>query len=180
MMIATSRTFVQFFFLILVSLAAASAQSLPSAPAPTKPTAPPNGAYKGYAYEFGLVCGAGDSYSSPTTKPTAQCGGIATMPFFELEAGVMGPQASHSSVSGYLTANAWAPITFGDHGTALITGGYTRMFETGNAFDYGVGYAIPIDSTHSLRFDARDYWTFSNPSQHNVVLRVAWMVGVPD
>jgi hypothetical protein len=54
------------------------------------------------------------------------------------------------------------------------------MFETGHALDYGVGYAYPIDGSHSIRLDARDYWTFTNPTQHNVLLRVVWLVGIPD
>ncbi|MGB7546683.1 MAG: hypothetical protein WBM14_02960 [Terracidiphilus sp.] len=54
------------------------------------------------------------------------------------------------------------------------------MFETGHALDYGVAFAKPIDSSHSIQFEVRDYWTFANPSQHNVVCRLVWLVGSPD
>jgi hypothetical protein len=54
------------------------------------------------------------------------------------------------------------------------------MFETGHAVDYGLGYAHPVDSAHSVQFEVRDYWAFSNPSQHNVVFRVVWLLGLPD
>jgi hypothetical protein len=66
------------------------------------------------------------------------------------------------------------------HGVPLIVGGYTRMFETGHALDYGVAFAKTVDSTHSIQFEARDYWAFANPNQHNVVFRVVWLVGLPD
>jgi hypothetical protein len=63
--------------------------------------------------------------------------------------------------------------------------GYSRLFETGHSFDYGLALAIPrpgkhADSSDSLRIELRDYWTFANPSQHNVMLRVGWMSEVAD
>jgi hypothetical protein len=133
----------------------------------------------------GLICGAGASVAAATVKPTLQCGVIAGMGPLELEAGVIGPQAVQSSVSGYLSANLWVPLLAESklmkvHETPLVVGGYTRMFETGHALDYGIGYARAVDSTHSLEFDIRDYWEFSNTHQHNVVFRAAWLVNVPD
>jgi hypothetical protein len=145
------------------------------------------GAYS-YLYKAGWVCGAGASTSSVATKPTVQCGGVFSsfIPFADIEVGVMGPQSSHSAVSGYLSTNLAIPISpfLQDLGKArglpLVVGGYTRMFETGHAVDYGVAYAHPIDDTHSVQFEVRDYLAFSNPSQHNLVFRVVWLVGIPD
>jgi hypothetical protein len=62
----------------------------------------------------------------------------------------------------------------------LILGGDRGMFETGNALDCGLAFVRPLDSSHSLQFKVRDYWTNANPAQHNVVFRVVWLVGVPD
>jgi hypothetical protein len=165
--------------------AVAWAQTQPAAP--MKAAAPPAslGAYN-YLYWAGLTCGAGASNSTAATKPTAQCGGtFSLLPFFNLEAGVMGPQAKRSAVSGYLSTNAWAPLVpfkhlANKHGIPMVVGGYTRMFETGHALDYGLAFAHPIDSSHSIQFEVRDYWAFANPSQHNVVFRIAWLVGLPD
>jgi hypothetical protein len=143
------------------------------------------GAYN-YFYQSGLICGAGASTSHIATRPTVQCGGMLTMtPFFELEAGVMGPQSSASYVSGYLSTNLWIPLRSLQYspkrrGLPFVSGGYTRMFETGHAMDYGIGYSHPLDESHSIRFEARDYWTFSNPHQHNVIFRFVWLVGLPD
>jgi hypothetical protein len=177
--IRTRTRFLSAFTLVLGFVA--HAQTLPNAPSKPPAVSPDIGSYS-YAYQFGLACGAGASYSSIATKPTVQCGGLTICPLMEFEAGVMGPQATQSLVSGYLTANVWAPLGHpgSKHGVPIVTGGYTRMFETGHALDYGVGYAYPIDGSHSIRLDARDYWTFTNPTQHNVLLRVVWLVGIPD
>jgi hypothetical protein len=176
-----SRRALFFWISLLIRVAGAQTQAVPATTA-----TPPRG---GGAYDWfgraGLVCGAGASNSPVSTKPTVQCGGIFGGPFFDLEVGVMGPQANQSAVSGYLSTNLWIPFrpfhpTGDDHGGPLLVGGYTRMFETGHALDYGLAYAYPIDSAHSVQFEARNYWAFSNPSQHNVVFRVVWLVGLPD
>jgi hypothetical protein len=154
-------------------------------PAPAKPAPVPTGAG---AYNWfvraGLTCGAGASESTAAMKPTAQCGAIAgIMPFVDLEVGVMGPQANRSQVSGYLSTNAVIPLMPPEKTKQvlpLVVGGYTRMFETGNALDYGLAFAHPLDSSHSIQFEVRDYWANANPAQHNIVFRVVWLVGVPD
>ena len=164
----------------------ACAQNLPDAPAKAA-TPPSSGGAYAWPVRVGLVCGGGASTSPVASTPTVQCGGILSLPIFEFEAGVMGPQANRSSVSGYLSTNAWLPLVRlrdlspayvnGKHEVLRVVGGYTRMFETGHALDYGVTYARPIDESHSIQFEARDYWAFANPSQHNVVFRVAWLTG---
>lgn len=156
------------------------AQTLPAAMAKRPAPSAGRGAFE-YLYRAGLVCGAGASYDVTATKPTVQCGGLFAVDLFELEAGVMGPETSHSTVSGYLSTNLVFPLgTLKNRGVPLVVGGYTRMFETGSGVDYGLGYAHPVDSTHSVQFEVRDDWLFSNPHQHNVVFRVVWLVGLPD
>jgi hypothetical protein len=155
----------------------------PSAPSP-QTTSIGTGAYSWWA-GVGLTCGAGASEAAAAVKPTAQCGALMYMPFFALEAGVMGPQAKQSNVFGYLSTNFWIPLVAPSkvgnaNGVPLFVGGYTRMFETGHALDYGVAFAKPIDVAHSVQFEVRDYWEFSNAQQHNVVFRVVWLVGLPD
>jgi hypothetical protein len=54
------------------------------------------------------------------------------------------------------------------------------MFETGNTVDYGLAFAHPIDSSHSIQFEVRDYCADSNPAQHNVVFRIVWFTGLSD
>jgi hypothetical protein len=161
--------------------AIATAQTQPAKPSTPEPSV---GAY-GWFGQAGLTCGAGASYSSIATKPTVQCGAIFGFPFFQLETGVMGPQANRSAGSAYLSTNLWLPLMpLQDLGNKrevpLLVGGYTRMFETGNALDYGLAFAHPSDKSHSLQFEARDYWAFSDPHQHNVVFRLVWLVGLSD
>jgi hypothetical protein len=147
------------------------------------------GTTAGGAYEYfgrvGLSCAGGASMASAGAKPTLQCGGLISGPFFDLEAGVMGPQAAKSNASAYVSTNAWAPLiptrALGNkYGVPLLVGGYTRMFQTGNALDYGIAFAHPIDKSHSLQFEVRDYRVFSSPDQHNLVFRVVWLLGLPD
>jgi hypothetical protein len=168
--------FVVFF---LPALACAQAQTSP-APNPA-PKSAGIGAYE-WNYRAGLTCGAGASESSASVKPTAQCGGMfSILPFLDLEAGVMGPQANRSSVSGYLGTDVVLPLGHPiKHNLPLVVGGYTRMFETGNALDYGLALSRTIDSKHSIQFEVRDYWANANPNQHNIVFRVVWLIGVPD
>jgi len=162
----------------------AGAQTPPDAPAKAPVPEKSYGAYDWFG-RAGLTCGAGASTSADGTKPTVQCGGVFSGPLFDLEAGVMGPQASRSSVSGYLSTNLWYPLIPFKHmgnkyGVPLAVGGYTRMFETGHALDYGLAFAHPVDGSHSVQFEVRDYWRYSEPSQHNIVFRVVWFVGLPD
>ncbi|HUX43825.1 MAG TPA: hypothetical protein VMV57_03645 [Terracidiphilus sp.] len=168
-------------FLFFSGVAGAQAQG----PVPAKPVpeSAGSGAYNWFV-RAGLTCGVGASESTAAVKPTVQCGGIAgIMPFLDLEVGVMGPQANRSQVSGYLSTNAVIPLMPPEKTKLvlpLVVGGYTRMFETGNALDYGLAFAHPLDSSHSLQFEVLDYWANANPAQHNIVFRVVWLVGVPD
>jgi hypothetical protein len=161
----------------------AGAQALPEAPQKVPAGA---GAYN-YLYRAGWVCGTGASHSSVATRPNVQCGAMfAFMPFLDAELGVMSPQANQQkNGSGYLSISALAPLASPRRaahlgGLPLLVGGYTRIFETGNAVNYGVAFAHPVDERHSIQFEVRDYLAFSNPAQHDVVLRVMWITGLPD
>lgn len=155
----------------------------PEAPSPQAPSTE-TGAYDWWA-RAGLTCAVGASESSTAVRPTAQCGAVFGIPFFDLETGVMGPQAQRSSASGYASANFWipliAPSKLGNRrDLPLAVGGYARMFETGHAVDYGLALARPLDDSHSLQLEVRDYWELSNAHQHNVVFRAVWLVGLTD
>jgi hypothetical protein len=167
--------------ILFTQIATGQAQPAPSA----KPASPPltYGDYD-WVYRAGVVCGAGASESSVATKPGLQCGGIFGLGFFEIEAGAMSPTARHNGVSGYLSTNAWVPLPVRDlgkkHGVPAVVGGYTQMFGTSNALNYGMAYAYPVSENHLVQFEARDYWTIASPSQHDVVFRVAWILCMPD
>lgn len=167
------------------STSSSSSTPLPQAPSPQPAPLSENDSYFARA---GIFCGSGASIAPGTTKPTVGCGAGATLvplPIF-LEAGVMGPQAKRSSVSGYISVDGNIPLASARvkyMPMALI--GYSRLFETGHALDYGLALAISRPGKdrygdRSLRIELRDYCTFANPTQHNVMLRVGWMLEEPD
>jgi len=109
---------------------------------------------------------------------------LIPLPVF-VEFGAMAPQANRSYLTGYLSVDDDIPLARERSNRsskylpmALI--GYSRLFETGHALDYGLALALPRlgkpkDPSSSLRIELRDYCTFANPTQHNVVLRIGWM-----
>ena len=152
-------------------------------PQPTRTAAYHSKPSDTYFYNVGAFCGAGASTSQIATKPTIGCGAGLTLiplPVF-VEVGVMGPQANRSYVSGYISLDSSIPLARPSvKYLPMAIVGYSRLFETGHAFDYGLALALPRfskrrDDSKSLRVELRDYWTFANPAQHNVMLRVGWM-----
>jgi putative flippase GtrA len=136
-----------------------------------------------YLYHVGAFCGIGASTSPAASKPAVGCGAgmtLVPLPVF-IEVGIMAPQANRSDLSGYISLDSSIPLMRSSSKylpSAIV--GYSRLFETGHALDYGLALALPRFSKHrddskSLRIELRDYWTFANPNQHNVMLRVGWM-----
>ncbi|SNT38105.1 hypothetical protein SAMN05421770_11030 [Granulicella rosea] len=164
------------------------AEPLPEAPLPSQRTAlpapKPSTIYnESYVVRAGYMCGAGASTSPVATKPTTGCGVGFTfipLPIFT-EIGIMAPQANRSYFTGYVSVDGSIPLAsmkLAYLPMAIV--GYSRLFETGHAFDYGLALAMPHkgkpgDYPTSLRLELRDYWTFANPTQHNVMLRLGWM-----
>lgn len=173
-------------------------EALPQAPTPNTSSTPPRQApavyhpnpSASYWGRAGVICGLGASNSDVGTKPTAGCGvGFTILPIplpVWAEVGVMGPQANRSNYSGYVSVDEEIPLLWKDHTyMPFATIGYSRLFETGHALDYGVALALPRfvlkgDDTESMRIELKDYWTFANPTQHNVMLRVGFMMPVRD
>jgi putative flippase GtrA len=141
-----------------------------------------------YLYRAGAICGAGASSSSAATRPTIGCGaGITLLPlplFFEV--GLMAPQANRSYLSGYISLDQSIPLArTSTKYLPMVLVGYSRLFEAGHALDYGLALALPRRGKHrddgsSIRIELRDYWTFANPAQHNVMLRIGWMEAASD
>ena len=194
--------------ILLTPLVAARAQESPTVQVPqgtTVPTSPPQAAppalvevptpqpasttgyhpkaNDSYISHAGVFCGLGASVSSAATKPTTGCGaGLVLLPvpiFFEV--GVLGPQANRSYLSGYISLDSSIPLARpSSKYLPLAIVGYSRLFETGHALDYGFALALPRFGKprypgDSLRIELRDYWTFANPTQHNVMLRIGLM-----
>jgi len=168
---------------------------LPDAPSATgQAQVPSKGAqstsdysYASYLVRAGAICGAGASSSTDGTKPTVNCGvGFSFFPpapiFVEL--GVMGPFSDGTYPDGYVSVDGSIPLwNVKSKYLPMALLGYSRLFETGNALDYGLALAMPHktnDYPTSLRLELRDYWLPANPSQHNVMLRLGWMIVTHD
>jgi hypothetical protein len=69
---------------------------------------------------------------------------------------------------GFLTETPFVPF---------FTVGYSRIFGTGNALNFGGGidYAFK-DSAHVFRFEVRDYKRFSGARENDVAFRVGYYI----
>ncbi len=188
------RTTLTLILALFFLIAAATAQTSDTSSSSSQTTAPlpeapkPQLTYRSdtsysYMYNLGVLCGVGASTSSVSTKPATGCGvGVTLIPWpVFLEVGLMAPQANRSNLTGYISIDGripLSPLSIKYQPQAIF--GYSRLFETGHALDYGLALALPrfhskSEDDRSLRIELRDYWTFANPAQHNVMLRVGWM-----
>lgn len=62
----------------------------------------------------------------------------------------------------------------------FASAGYTRLFGTGNAANFGGGFDYRLNKHHAIRFELRDYYAPAAPSQHNIGFRIGWVSYVPD
>ena len=160
------------------SYSSSQAQATPPPSAPPATTPYLRESFYPYA---GVFCGLGATTSSVATKPTTGCGvGFTLVPLpIYTEVGIMGPQANRSYLSGYVSVDTSIPLakTTSTY-LPVVLFGYSRLFETGHALDYGVALVLPKPASlknvygDNLRVELRDYWTFANPNQHNVMLRL--------
>ncbi len=51
--------------------------------------------------------------------------------------------------------------------------GYTQMFGTGHAVNFGGGMDIRLNAKSGVRVEVRDYYGFI-PREHNEAIRIGW------
>jgi hypothetical protein len=94
-----------------------------------------------------------------------------------IEGGYVGPVNSFAAGSASLSLNYRGKFKFSDNSdskvTAFVTGGYTRMFGTGNAINFGGGFDFNIGETTGIRLELRDYRRTGGPAEHNFAVRIA-------
>ena len=101
---------------------------------------------------------------------------------FLFEGGYIGPWANPKAGSAIFSANymaAWAARKKWK-AVPFATVGYSRLFGTGNAVNFGGGVDYHIRKTQAVRVEVRDYLAFTTPIQHNVALRLGWVTYLPD
>jgi len=100
--------------------------------------------------------------------------GFGTIPVFEL--GIIGPIPAGRSLDGLFSANGVFTTTVPHHEAfPFFTAGYTRVFATGHAINFGTGIDLGNrKSDRLIRIEFRDYYLFTSPQQNIVELRMAF------
>lgn len=116
---------------------------------------------------------------------------------FSFEAGYLGPWSKPHIGSAFLSVDYMAAWNLGpsgsgrtakgthywsDHGWKLLpfaSAGYTRLFGTGNAVNFGGGVDYRLSNNRAIRIEVRDYYSPS-AAQHNVALRIGLVIYISD
>ena len=96
------------------------------------------------------------------------------------EGGYIGPVNSFRAGSAIFSLNYLGRLRFSDDPdarlTTFVTGGYTRMFGTGNAVNFGGGVDWALAQNTGIRLELRDYRRASGPAEHNFAIRIALLI----
>jgi hypothetical protein len=79
----------------------------------------------------------------------------------------LGPTGRGRTANG---SDFWA-----DRGWKLLpfaSAGYSLLFGTGNAVNFGGGIDYRLSQHRAIRVEVRDYYSFSTPARHNLALRI--------
>lgn len=152
-----------------------------------QPVAPPEPSGEG----LGTDCAyenifAGPSFSARDLTTASFTGGVTIGQYFartlgkgvvpspQFELGIVGPLSSDHPLDGLVSMNAMFADRIPHHHVYLsLTGGYTRMFVTGNAVNFGVGFDLGKEEYKRIvSIEVRDYYLLSGPQQHVFGLRI--------
>ena len=130
----------------------------------------------------GAVIAAGQA-----ARPTAMAGvtfgqyftrsegkGLTASPQFEI--GIVGPLPGGHPLDGLASLNYMVSGKLPRQPRFVFgTAGYTRLFATGNAVNFGLGIDLGKQGSGSLRrLELRDYFLFTGPQQHVIGIRFAF------
>jgi hypothetical protein len=94
------------------------------------------------------------------------------------EFGYAGPANHFGSGSALISTNYVGELLASRHKrlTLLLTTGYSRLFGTGNAANFGGGVELfSKDLNHALRFEIRDYFRIAK-KEHNIAIRLGYAI----
>lgn len=129
---------------------------------------------------FGLFAGVG-AQTNGTSKSAFQLGGsydqyVPNHWFgYMFEGGYAAPFTDLHNGSALVSINymaAWS-ATHSRNYYPFATVGYSHLFGTGNAVNFGPGLDIRLTPTLAIRVEARDYLTIS-PRQHTFAIRIGF------
>jgi hypothetical protein len=116
---------------------------------------------------------------------------------YSLEGGYLGPYSRLHAGSAFASVDYMTSFGekakgrtrsgtpyWSDRGWKLLpfaSAGYTKLFGTGNAVNFGGGFEYRLPNKISaIRAEVRDYYSFSTPPQHNVALRIGFVIYIGD
>jgi hypothetical protein len=117
---------------------------------------------------------------------------------FSFEGGYLGPWSKPHTGSAFLSVDYMSAWQFGQSGSGQMANGtrywsdrgwkilpftstgYTRLFGTGNAVNFGGGIDYRVTQAYAIRAEIRDYYSFSTPTQQNLALRIGLVIYIPD
>jgi hypothetical protein len=165
---------------IAITLAAALESSAQSANSPPLVDYP----------QFVLFGGAGANLSQGHSQGAMQLGAsFAVAPTNSwcgvlLEGGYIGPWANLKTGSALFSANYLARWKIGSDKKFIpfVTTGYSKLFDTANAINFGGGVDYQVNRTNAFRIEVRDYYAFAESRRQNVALRIGWVtyLDLPD
>jgi len=166
--------------------------------------APALRAQDAFSPKFTAFAGAGINATQQNSRGAIQAGASfeeappGSWGGFSFEGGYLGPWAHIRAGSAFTSLDYMAAWSFGqkakgqtrdgtpmwaDRGWKLLpfaSAGYTRLFGTGNAVNFGGGFDYRLSHTRAIRAEIRDYYSFSTPHQHNVALRIGLVFYISD
>jgi len=152
------------------------------------------GACVGQSTSLVMFGGGGVNNQGANNRSSLHVGGDfeATMPLQRgqfpwgvlIEGGYVGPITNNKG-SAILSTNyvlAFRTVEAKTGGFApgkvvpFLTGGYTRLFGTGNAVNFGGGIDVMLHSLAAVRFEVRDYLNSADQNMHDVGFRIGWVL----
>jgi len=110
--------------------------------------------------------------------------GLAYEGLLSLELGYLGFADDFDGGNALFSSSVVIPPTLGRiRGTRFdlpLALGYTQIFGSGNAVNFGVGIDAILSEKNGIRFEVRDYFKLSGSNEHNVVFHVAFLRFVDD
>ncbi|MEJ2109545.1 MAG: hypothetical protein P8Z37_06460 [Acidobacteriota bacterium] len=144
---------------------------------------------KAQLYEVSAFGGPGVVNRSSITRSTVHFGVDVRIirPYYGYKVGMLyeigyaGPINHFKDGAALFSGNYLGSAVIGKSGRFLLFGtvGYTVLFGTEDAINYGVGIDIAIAEKKAIRIEARDYLKYEEPFEHNVALRAAYVMFSP-
>ena len=148
--------------------------------------------------KFTAFAGAGSTIAGPARGEVQAGASFEESPpgvwgGFSFEGGYLGPWSRPGAGSAIFSADYMASWSFGEKGRRttpsgkvywsdrgwkvlpFASAGYTRLFGTGNAVNFGGGIDYRLNHLHAIRFEVRDYYSPAARVQHNAAFRIGWV-----